>query len=184
MKNVGSMNVYTQKGSERHVNNVGWDVDYDGEIADVDLVVSRDGDTRQVSTRLNNDDIDKLLDMPVVSKSLDERLTDDYLIDKRVYRLSPVSPHHVLMKKKPGKKKIKVVKLKTRKRKRRKLSRSKSKSKSKSRSRSGSASSTSTKRGSRGKKSTSSKKASSSSLSRRTPRPKTKRIHLTTAPSS
>ena len=180
MKNVGSMNVYTQKGSERHVNNVGWDVDYDGEIADVDLVVSRDGDTRQVNARLNNDDIDKLLDMPVVSKSLDERLTDNYLIDKRVYRLSPVSPHHVLMRKKTGNKKIKVIKLKTRKRKRKRSSKSKSKSNSKS----SSASSASTKRRSRGKKSTSSKKTSSKSLSRRTPRPKTKRIHLTTASSS
>ena len=174
MKNVGSMDVYTQKGSERHVNKIGWDVDYDGETADVDLVVTRDGDTRQVNTRLDNDDIDKLLDMPVVSKSLDERLTDDYLIDKRVYRLSPVSPHHVLMKKKTGRKKIKVVKLKTRKRKRRKSSKS----------RSGSTSSASRKRRSRGKKSAPSKKAASRSRSNRTPRPKTNRIHLTAAPSS
>ena len=54
MKNVGSMNVYTQHGSERHVNKVGWDVDYDGEIADIDMAISRDGDVRKVSTQLDN----------------------------------------------------------------------------------------------------------------------------------
>lgn len=178
MKNAGTMDIYTQNGNVRSSNKVVWDVDYDGDKADIDLVLTRNGDAKHMRAQLDNDDIERLLEMPVVSTSLDDRLSQDYLVDKRVYKLSPVDPNHILMRRRaptrkrranpktrrlrmkaPKKRKtssVKVVKL---------AHRPSSK---------------------KSKKSSKSRKTTSRNLKsfRTTPRPKTRRIHLTKRSSS
>ena len=181
MKNAGTMDIYTQNGNVRSSNKVVWDVDYDGDKADIDLVLTRNGDAKHVRAQLDNDDIERLLEMPVVSTSLDDRLSQDYLVDKRVYKLSPVDPNHILMRRRaptrkrratpktrrlrvkaPKKRKpssVKVVKLAHR---------------------------PSSKKSKKSSKSSKSRKTTSRNLKsfRTTPRPKTRRIHLTKRSSS
>ena len=160
-KSTGTAKLYLQKHGDRHSSNVNWNMDYDGELADIDLDVTVDGEKDRYNIVLDNDDLTEILHKQSVKKPLEERLYDDYIIDRKVYKIEPKKRRHVvtmkrhrpikivkLKKKKPTKKKSRKKKLAQKKKSKRSSSRKTSKAKSKSKS------------------------------SRRTPRPKTKRIHL------
>ena len=158
-KSTGTAKLYLQKHGDRHSSNVNWNMDYDGELADIDLDVTVDGEKDRYNIVLDNDDLTEILHKQSVKKPLEQRLYDDYLIDRKVYKLEPKKRRHVISVKR--RRPIKIIKLKKKKPTKKKSRKNKSAQKKKS------------KRSSSRKTSKSKRKSS-----RRTPRPKTKRIHL------
>lgn len=129
-------------------------------MADVELDMTTDGEREKINVVLDNGDLVKIFNVPSVKKPLEKRLYDDFLIDQKVYKMNPKNRRRVISVKRG--RPLKVIKLKKRKRSTKKRKKSKKSKKSK-----------------RSKKSSKSRKSS-----RRTPRPKTKRIHLSKRSSS
>jgi hypothetical protein len=92
IKTMGSAKAYVQRGMHRHANGVSWDVDYNGDNADIDLDIDYNGETTNYKAVLSNEDLANLLNIPSVNEPLENRLQNDFLVDRRVYKLEPVQP--------------------------------------------------------------------------------------------
>lgn len=94
---MGSAKAYIQHGMQRDAKEVSWDVDYNGDNADIDLDIGSNGETTHYKAVLSNEDLANLLNIPSVNEPLENRLQNDFLIDKRVYKLEPVSYERPIM---------------------------------------------------------------------------------------
>jgi len=92
IKTMGSAKAYVQHGMHRNANEVSWDVDYNGDNADIDLDIDYNGETTHYKAVLSNEDLANLLNIPSVNEPLENRLQNDFLVDRRVYKLEPVQP--------------------------------------------------------------------------------------------
>lgn len=155
-KSTGTAKLYLQKNGDRRSSNINWNVDYDGEVADIDLDVTLDGEKDRFNIVLDNDDLTEILHTQSVKKPLEKRLYDDFLIDRKVYKLEPKRRRHVVTMKR--RRPIKIIKLKKKRSTKKKIAKNKKSKRTSSRKKY--------------------KSTSKSKSSRRTPRPKTKRIHL------
>ena len=98
IKTMGHAKVYIQNGMQRDANEVNWNVDYDGDDADIDVNIGHNGEQTRYKAVLSNEDLANLLNMPSVNMPLENRLQNDFLIDRRVYKLEPISfkqPHKI-----------------------------------------------------------------------------------------
>jgi hypothetical protein len=91
IKTMGSAKAYIQRGMQRDAKEVSWDVDYNGDNADIDLDIGTNGVTTHYKAVLSNEDLANLLNIPSVNEPLENRLQNDFLVDRRVYKLEPVS---------------------------------------------------------------------------------------------
>ena len=91
IKTMGSAKAYIQRGMQRDAKEVNWDVDYNGDNADIDLDIGTNGETTHYKAVLSNEDLANLLNIPSVNEPLENRLQNDFLVDRRVYKLEPVS---------------------------------------------------------------------------------------------
>jgi len=88
---MGSAKAYIQRGMQRDAKEVRWDVDYNGDNADIDLDIGNNGEMTHYKAILSNEDLANLLNIPSVNEPLENRLQNDFLVDRRVYKLEPVS---------------------------------------------------------------------------------------------
>ena len=88
---MGTAKAYIQRGMQRDAKEVNWDVDYNGDNADIDLDIGSNGETTHYKAVLSNEDLANLLNIPSVNEPLENRLQNDFLVDRRVYKLEPVS---------------------------------------------------------------------------------------------
>jgi hypothetical protein len=91
IKTMGSAKAYIQHGMHRDAKEVNWDVDYNGDNAEIDLDIGTNGETTHYKAVLSNEDLAHLLNIPSVNEPLENRLQNDFLVDRRVYKLEPVS---------------------------------------------------------------------------------------------
>jgi hypothetical protein len=91
IKTMGNAKVYIQNGMQRQANEVNWNVDYDGDDADIDVNIGHNGEQTRYKAVLSNEDLANLLNIPSVNEPLENRLQNDFLVDRRVYKLEPVS---------------------------------------------------------------------------------------------
>ena len=91
IKTMGSAKAYIQHGMHRDAKEVNWDVDYNGDNADIDLDIGSNGEMTHYKAVLSNEDLANLLNIPSVNEPLENRLQNDFLVDRRVYKLEPVS---------------------------------------------------------------------------------------------
>ena len=89
LKSTGTATTFVDQNGERHMNQTDWNVDYDGNTADVQLNMNTDGEQDKLNIVLDNKDLAKILNVPTVKKPLEERLYDDFLIDQKVYKMNP-----------------------------------------------------------------------------------------------
>ena len=101
MKTKGVGKIYTQTGTERHSMEASWDVDYDGDEMDMNVDIVQDGKKQHIHEKLDNEDLAQLLNLPAKKRSLHDRLSQDFLIDQKVYKIERV----------PRKSRKKVIKL-------------------------------------------------------------------------
>ena len=91
IKTMGSAKAYIQRGMQRDAKEINWDVDYNGDNADIDLDIGSNGEKTHYKAVLSNEDLANLLNIPSVNEPLENRLQNDFLVDRRVYKLEPVS---------------------------------------------------------------------------------------------
>ena len=91
---MGTAKAYIQHGMQRNANEVNWNVDYDGNNADIDVDIDNDGERKHYKAILSNEDLANILNIPSVNEPLENRLQNDFLVDRRVYKLEPVSFKH------------------------------------------------------------------------------------------
>ena len=87
---MGSAKAYIQRGMQRDAKEVSWDVDYNGDNADIDLDIGSNGEMTHYKAVLSNEDLANILNIPSVNQPLENRLQNDFLVDRRVYKLEPV----------------------------------------------------------------------------------------------
>ena len=91
IKTMGTAKAYIQRGMQRDAKEVNWDVDYNGDNADIDLDIGSNGEMTHYKAVLSNEDLANILNIPSVNQPLENRLQNDFLVDRRVYKLEPVS---------------------------------------------------------------------------------------------
>ena len=87
---MGSAKAYIQHGMHRDAKEVSWDVDYNGDNADIDLDIGSNGEMTHYKAVLSNEDLANLLNIPSVNEPLENRLQNDFLVERRVYKLEPI----------------------------------------------------------------------------------------------
>lgn len=188
IKTFGEGKIYVQHNGDQEMHAAKWDLDYDGDKMNIDVHMNNDGKKEHIHDTLDNEDIQDILQKNSTKGDLQQRLRHDFIVDQRVYKIVPLreKSFDVLDVKKRIPSKIPSMKKSTK----RKTSKRKT-SKRKSSKRKSSKRKSSQRKSSKRKTTSSSSKKSSRRSSRierirrhvkkhlATPRPKTKRIHLT-----
>jgi hypothetical protein len=76
--NKGKTQTVIYDNNGKHVNQLGWKADYNGENANILLDNTTDGKKSKVFIQLDNNDIAELFAVPSVNKPLDQRLSADF----------------------------------------------------------------------------------------------------------
>jgi len=78
MHNYGSTKTYVMRNGKKHLNNINWKLNYDGDHVRGKVYVKNDNHHKQYNVSLNNNDIAQLFNMNAVNKPIDDRLQDDF----------------------------------------------------------------------------------------------------------
>jgi hypothetical protein len=96
VKTIGATQTYISNNNNKRFNEVKWDADYDGNIANVYVKTNDDGHRQNYNIQLTNDDLENLLNVSPVNQPLERRLQTDFLNTntipirpKKQYRKTP-----------------------------------------------------------------------------------------------
>ncbi len=78
IKNRGTTKTIIHDNNHNHVNQLNWDADYDGDIANISIDSNTDGKRNHYAVSLDNEDLANILTMPSVDMPLDKRLKMDF----------------------------------------------------------------------------------------------------------
>lgn len=132
VKTTGTANLYSESPyGDRETRKFDWHIDYDGEVVKVNADLTENGKKEHINLTLDNEDISNLLQTPVVRKPLENRLYDDFLVQRKVYKLTPTKKRG---KNKTKRNNIKIIKFKKKHRKPSKKTKSKKSTKTSSKS--------------------------------------------------
>lgn len=111
IQNYGFTKTLIHDNNHNINNEIEWQGDYDGNIANINLNINENGNQEFVSMKLSNQDIMKMLGIQPVNIPIEQRLMNDFLSsDKtknyhRSYKpLKPVTLEGALIKRKSVKK--------------------------------------------------------------------------------
>lgn len=80
IKNKGITKLVIKNNSKKDEKTFKWNVDYDGNEADIDLDIKDNKNKKHYNWKLDNDDLAKILNVPTVEKPIHQRLQDDFLL--------------------------------------------------------------------------------------------------------
>jgi len=89
IKTFGQGKVYVQHGDEEEIHAAKWDVDYDGNEWDIDLHVDHNGEKKHIHETLGTEDMYQMLQRPSTPGLLDKRIRQDFLVDQKIYKIIP-----------------------------------------------------------------------------------------------
>ena len=78
IKNRGSTKTIIHDNHQNYVNEIKWDADYDGDIANVSLDLKNNGKNKHYNIKLDNFDLAKILNVNSVNLPIDKRLKRDF----------------------------------------------------------------------------------------------------------
>jgi hypothetical protein len=81
IQNKGIMKTLVHNQGHNSISKVGWNANYDGNLANISLGINHDGKIDQYQIQLDNEDLEQLLSVPSVNRPLDQRLTHDFDFD-------------------------------------------------------------------------------------------------------
>jgi hypothetical protein len=99
IQNYGFTKTLIQDNKNNLDNEIQWQANYDGKIANIDLNVNNNGNREFVSMQLNNNDLNQLFGIQPVEVSLEKRLMNDFLSPKP----KPITLEGALIKRKSRK---------------------------------------------------------------------------------
>jgi hypothetical protein len=78
IKNRGLTQTIIHDNNQNKFNQINWDADYDGNIANISVTSNTDGNQKQFNTTLDNNDLATLLNVPSIGMPIDKRLQMDF----------------------------------------------------------------------------------------------------------
>jgi hypothetical protein len=78
IKNQGINKTIVHRNNNNHVNQINWDIDYDGDIANLSINTNTDGKRKHFELSLDNQDLANILNIPSVNMPIDKRLKMDF----------------------------------------------------------------------------------------------------------
>jgi divalent metal cation (Fe/Co/Zn/Cd) transporter len=85
IQNYGVTKSYIQKNNKKSVNELKWKGNYDGQQANIELLVNDDGHFQHMQMKLNNEELMELLNIQPIEHSLEQRLLDDFIPKQELY---------------------------------------------------------------------------------------------------
>jgi len=113
IKNRGLSQTFVHNNNRNQFNEINWDADYDGNIANVSVTYNTDGIKNHFDVSLDNDDLASILNTPSINMPIDKRLQMDFvsptfrhdprilqveLPDFKPPKLSPRTPSYIFQK--------------------------------------------------------------------------------------
>ena len=105
IKNRGTTKTIVHNNNSNHINQMNWDADYDGDVANISVNTNTDGIREHFDIMLDNQDLANLLNIHSVNIPLHQRLKNDfkessysmepYYIELPALDLQPRSPKTV-----------------------------------------------------------------------------------------
>lgn len=81
LQNIGFTKTLIQNNNRTKLNEIQWQGDYNGKVANINVDVNDNGNREFVSMKLNNEDLKELLGIQPVNIPLEKRLKNDFLSD-------------------------------------------------------------------------------------------------------
>ena len=78
IKNRGIIKTIFHDNNHNHVNQINWDADYDGDVANISVDSNTDGKRNHYAVSLDNQDLANILTIPSIDIPLDKRLKMDF----------------------------------------------------------------------------------------------------------
>jgi hypothetical protein len=78
IKNRGATKTIIHNNNHNKVNEINWDADYDGNIANISVDLNSDGKINHYNVKLDNYDLAKILNIDSVRLPIDQRLKSDF----------------------------------------------------------------------------------------------------------
>ena len=78
IKNRGSTKTIIHNNNHNKISEANWDVDYDGNVANLSLDLKNNGKIGHYNLKLDNSDLAKILNMDSVHLPIDQRLKKDF----------------------------------------------------------------------------------------------------------
>lgn len=97
IQNYGFTKTLIQDNQHNLHNEIKWQGDYDGRIANIDVDINNNGNREFVSMQLNNNDLRQIFGIQPVEVPLEKRLMNDFLSHK------PITLEGALIKRKSRK---------------------------------------------------------------------------------
>jgi hypothetical protein len=105
IKNQGITKTIYHNNNDNHINQINWDADYDGDIANISINTNTDGRRNHYDIKLDNEDLANLLNIQSIDMPIDQRLKQDfykpsylqepYYIELPKTKLEPIKPTSV-----------------------------------------------------------------------------------------
>ena len=102
IKNRGITKTIFHDNNHNHINQIAWDADYDGDIANISLDTNTNGRQYHYDVKLNNEDLANILNIQGVNMPIHKRLQmdfkeptnipEEYFIELPTYDLKPRQP--------------------------------------------------------------------------------------------
>jgi len=89
IKNRGSTKTLIYNNNQNDVNEINWDADYDGKVANISVDLQNNGRLKHYDVTLDNEDLANILNVPSVNMPLDRRLKRDFKqpYDPNMYKI-------------------------------------------------------------------------------------------------
>jgi hypothetical protein len=78
IKNQGVTKTFIRHNNHKHMDEVNWNADYDGDIANIIIQTNSDGKRKQYGITLDNEDLANILNVPSIDMPIDKRLELDF----------------------------------------------------------------------------------------------------------
>lgn len=78
IKNRGITQTLVNNNNQKQFNQINWDADYDGQVANISVTSNTDGNKNHFDVQLDNEDLANMLNIPSVSMPIDKRLQMDF----------------------------------------------------------------------------------------------------------
>lgn len=84
LHNIGFTKTTIKNNNKTTKSSIEWKGKYDGEIADIHILVNNNGRNEDMNIKLNNDDLMNLFGHHVVEQQIDDRLVNDFFSDRPI----------------------------------------------------------------------------------------------------
>jgi hypothetical protein len=78
IKNKGITQTILHNNNRNHINQINWEADYDGDMANIYVDTNKDGKRKHFDISLNNEDLANLLNIESVDMPIEQRLQYDF----------------------------------------------------------------------------------------------------------